>query len=345
MAACVPSVPRVLVVDPDAPDVAAVAEAVRVLRAGGLVALPTETVYGLGARALDVRAVARVFEAKGRPAHHPLIVHVLDEAQARAMAASWPEQASRLARALWPGPLTLVVERAAHVPSAAAGGGDSIALRAPSHPVARAVIAALGEPVAAPSANRYQGLSPTVAQHVIRQLGGAVDLVMDAGECQAGIESTVVDVRGAVAQVLRPGAVTLEALRAVVPGVQSRVERAEANQARASPGMAARHYAPRAPLLLAPSLEEAQRTALDRVAKGQRVGLVVRQGSASPMAERLVDVHRLPDDPTQFARLLYRTLHDLDDAGVDAIVVQAVPANEAWWAVADRLGRAAERKP
>src|SRR5579883_1162410 len=236
--------PRVVPVERDAPAGRAVTEAAEALRAGRLVALPTETVYGLGARAFDERAIALVFAAKGRPTHHPLILHVLDERQARELAARWPDAASRLAGAFWPGPLTLVVDRAAHVPASVAGGGPSIAVRAPAHPVARALIAALGEPIAAPSANRYQGLSPTTAQHVVKQLGDAVDLVLDAGECDAGIESTVVDVRVDPARVLRPGALDLAALRRVLPDVQARVERVEGAQPRLSPGMEARHYAP-----------------------------------------------------------------------------------------------------
>jgi L-threonylcarbamoyladenylate synthase len=336
-----PSMPRVLVVDPGAPDVATIAEAVRVLRAGGLVALPTETVYGLGVRALDERAVEGVFRAKGRPSHHPLIAHVLDEERARDLAASWPEQASRLVRAFWPGPLTIVVGRAPRVPPAMAGGGDSIAIRAPSHPVARAVIGALGEPVAAPSANRYQGLSPTTAQHVVKQLGDAVDLVLDAGPCDTGIESTVIDLRGAVARVLRHGALDTATLRGILPDLESRTEDAREDQPRASPGMAARHYAPRAALLLARTRDEAQRLARGLASNGKRVGLMVRSPPAAASAEVLV--RELPDDPAEYGRALYRTLHDLDDLACDAIVVQGVPSDEAWWAIADRLRRASER--
>jgi L-threonylcarbamoyladenylate synthase len=334
--------PRVVVVDRHAPEEGPVGEAVRLLRAGGLVALPTETVYGLGARALDERAIARIFQAKGRPAHHPLIAHVLDEDQARALAASWPEQASRLANAFWPGPLTLVVDRAAHVPAAVAGGGGSIAVRAPSHRVARAVIAGLGEPVAAPSANRYQGLSPTTAAHVVKQLGEAVDLVLDAGPCDSGIESTVVDVRGAIARVLRPGAVDIVALRACVSDLEACVERSESGQPRVSPGLDTRHYAPRAPLWLASTLEEAERLALAVTSQGRRVGLVVRGPATRTTTSSALLVRELPGNAAQYARLLYGTLHELDDAAVDAIVVQAVPSDDAWAAVADRLHRAAE---
>jgi L-threonylcarbamoyladenylate synthase len=331
---------RVLHVDAGAPDAGIIAEAVRVLRGGGLVAMPTETVYGLAARALDEAAVARIYAAKGRPAHHPLIAHVEGEAQARALAASWPERASLVAKAFWPGPLTVVVDRALDVPAAVAGGGPSIAIRAPAHPVALALLHALGEPVAAPSANRFQGLSPTTAEHVVKQLGDAVDLVLDAGPCEAGIESTVVDLRGARPRVLRPGALDLAALRRVLPDVESPpTKTVRADDARVSPGMEARHYAPRARLLLADTWEEARRIAYGLASTGARVGLVTHEKRTTSVPEKQVLARTLPRDPAQYARLLYRTLHDLDDAGVDVIVVQGVPDDEAWWAVADRLRR------
>ncbi|HEY4016155.1 MAG TPA: L-threonylcarbamoyladenylate synthase [Polyangiaceae bacterium] len=335
--------PRVLVVDPRSPDARVVSEAAAVLRRGRLVALPTETVYGLAARALDPSSVARIFAAKGRPTHHPLIVHVLDEDGARALAASWPARASALAQAFWPGPLTLVVERAPRLDAAVAGGGDSIALRAPSHAVARAVIEALGEPVAAPSANRYQGLSPTTAAHVVKELGAAADLVLDAGPCHAGIESTVVDVRGATARVLRPGAISSAALRAVVPELDAGAAAVASSAPRASPGMGLRHYAPRAQLHLAASVEAARSQSAELAAGGTRVGLVVREASKQTTGGSIV-VRVLPADAEGYARALYGALHELDDAGVGAIVVHEAPAEEAWWAVADRLRRASQRE-
>jgi len=330
---------RVLTVDARAPDAGIIAEAVRVLRGGGLVAMPTETVYGLAARALDEGAVARVYAAKGRPGHHPLIAHVEGEAQARALAASWSERASLVAKAFWPGPLTIVVDRAHDVPAAVAGGGPSIAIRAPAHPVALALLRALDEPVAAPSANRFQGLSPTTADHVVKQLGDAVDLVLDAGPCEAGIESTVVDLRPARPRVLRPGALDLAALRRVLPDVEAPTEIVRGAEARPSPGMEARHYAPRARLLLADTWEEARRIAYGLASTGARVGLVTHEKRTTSVPEKQVIARSLPQEPAQYARLLYRTLHDLDDAGVDVIVVQGVPDDEAWWAVADRLRR------
>jgi L-threonylcarbamoyladenylate synthase len=360
--------PHVVRVDRAAPDPAAVAEAAAVLRRGGLVAFPTETVYGLGARAWDVAALRRIFAVKRRPPEHPLIAHVVDAAQARELAASWPERAARLAAAFWPGPLTLVVDRAEVVPSVLSGGGPSIAVRAPAHPIARALIAALGDPVAAPSANAYQGLSPTLAAHVTKQLGDAVDLLLDGGPCDAGIESTVVDVRGPETRVLRPGALDLASLREIAPDVviAGGGERTVADgRRRASPGMDARHYAPRAPLELAVDWEQAIARAVALAASGARVGLValgapaVAGGaSAAGLEAKGVILVSLPDRARDYARAIYRALHDLDDAGADAIVVQDVPraghasasatsvnATEAWFAVADRLARAAGRVP
>jgi L-threonylcarbamoyladenylate synthase len=328
-----------IAVDPRHPSGDALAEAARVLRAGGLVAFPTETVYGLGALALDERALARVYEAKGRPRHHPLIAHVESEAQARALARSWPETAARLASAFWPGPLTLIVERAAHVPAAVSGGASSIAVRVPSHPVARALLAVLGEPLAAPSANRYQGLSPTTAAHVAKELGDCIDLVLDGGPCDAGIESTVVDVRGGAPRVLRPGAVGLEALTAFAPDLHMIHPDPAAGETRASPGMDARHYAPRALLLLAPTCDEAVTMARSLAEReGRPVGLVVREAGFGEGVPGLVK-KTLPGEASDYARLLFATLHELDDEGVCAIVVQAVPDEPAWWAVADRLAR------
>jgi L-threonylcarbamoyladenylate synthase len=329
-------VTRVVAIASGAPiEPGALEEAVRLLRAGELVAFPTETVYGLGARALDEAAIARVFEATGRPRSHPLIAHVGNEEDARSLAAEWSARASRLAQAFWPGPLTLVVPRAAHVPATLAGGADSIAVRAPSHPIARALIAALGEPIAAPSANRYQSISPTRAEHVVKSLGDRVALVIDGGPCASGIESTVVDVRGAHALVLRPGALSIAALRAVEPGVEAASQSiARQDEVRASPGMDPRHYAPRAVLRLV-SRDQAEAAAA-RAAKGD-VGVIVRNRPLSHLAR----VYVLPDDPVGFAAELYAALHALDDLGVETILVEDVPSDEAWAAVRDRLQRAA----
>ena len=248
----------------------ALAEAVAILRAGGLVAMPTETVYGLAALALDERALARIFEAKGRPTHHPLIVHVVGEAQARRLAASWPERAARLAKAFWPGPL-----HAGRRPCTARPRrrrrGERVrgAPRALAHPVAQALLVAVGEPLAAPSANRYQGVSPTTAAHVVKELGDPSTSVLDAGPCEAGIESTVVDVRSDPPRVFARERSTAAALRGVLHDVES-VSATSAEPTPRIPRHGARHYAPRARLLLADTWEEARRIAYGLAGTGAR---------------------------------------------------------------------------
>jgi L-threonylcarbamoyladenylate synthase len=338
---------EVLSVDATRPDESAIRYAASVLAQGGLVAFPTETVYGLGGAALDAAAVRRIFEAKGRPHHHPLIAHVLGVADAKGLAGAWPNRATVLSDAFWPGPLTLIVDRAPHVPAEVAGGGDSIAVRAPSHPVARALVRAFGGPIAAPSANRYQTLSPTRAEHVLRSLEGRVDLVLDAGACAAGIESTVVDVRGARPRVLRPGALDLDRLRAVDASIEAAVAVARTSDARPSPGMDEKHYAPRAPLELVANAAEAIAALEAAVARGERAALLAHAGveSAVPIAAAKLsaEVVLLPGDPEAYGQRLYAALHLLDTT-VDRIVAVDVPEGAPWWAVRDRLGRARTRK-
>ena len=315
---------RVVTVDARAPEPDIIAEAVRVLRGGGLVAFPPETVYGLGARALDGAAIDRIFVAKGRPRSHPLIAHVEGEAQARTLAREWSERASALARAFWPGPLTVVVPRAPVVPDAVTGGGDSVAVRAPAHPVAQALLAALGEPIVAPSANRYQALSPTRAEHVVRSLGDADVLVLDGGSCSEGIESTVVDVRGSLPAILRLGSVSREQLARVLPDVILADTAVAQGEQRASPGMDARHYAPRAKLHVVADAEHAH----------ERLEALRREGHTVILAT-------LPGRADVAARELYALLHRLDAEGYAHIVIVRPPAGTEWEAIADRLRRAA----
>ncbi|HVJ94399.1 MAG TPA: L-threonylcarbamoyladenylate synthase [Labilithrix sp.] len=332
--------PRVLPIDPVAPDPAVIAEAAAVLREGRLVAFPTETVYGLGARGLHADDVRKIFVAKGRPPGHPLILHVDDEPMARSVASSWTEVASRLANAFWPGPLTIIVPRAGEVPPEVSGGLDSVGIRAPAHPVARALIRAVGEPIAAPSANAHTHVSPTTAAHVVRSLGDRVDLVLDAGPCTFGIESTVVVVTGGAPRVLRPGAVSLEDLRAVLPAVEYAPAHIEGDAARAAPGMAAKHYAPRTRVVLAPRGGEGVAEALASAGHARMAAIVVTEAArraAAACAPLLV----LPDDPELYARGLFAALHTVDAAEVDIVVIEQVPAETKWWAVTDRLARAA----
>jgi L-threonylcarbamoyladenylate synthase len=313
-----------------AADEAAIAEAASLLRAGELVAFPTETVYGLGALALDRAALLKIFVAKGRPPTHPLIAHVRDAAEAAALSSRWDARAQALAERFWPGPLTLVVPRAAGVPAELSGGKPTVALRSPAHPVAQALLARVGQPLAAPSANRYQALSPTTAAHVAHAFGDELALILDGGPCSAGLESTVLDLTVSPPAVLRPGALPLAALRALVPDVVVSDATVDDEAARHSPGQDAIHYAPRAPLRLGSRADAL-------AAIGAALLLRGRGDPARP------DANVLPDDPVAYGRALYATLHALDDAGAAAIFVELPPDDEAWLAVTDRLRRAAAK--
>jgi L-threonylcarbamoyladenylate synthase len=323
--------------------------AVAILRSGRLVAFPTETVYGLGGRALDPQALARIFAAKGRPATHPLIAHVLGQDDARALASEWSEATERLAAAFWPGPLTLVVPRASHVPLELTGGGPSVGLRAPAHPIARALIATLGEPIAAPSANRYQTLSPTTAAHVAASLGDRVELILDGGPCSSGIESTVVDMRGSRPRILRPGAVDFPTLVAALPTLEEfTATTITGDVAHPAPGMDRRHYAPRTPLIISESRDAAITEAQARSGAGERVGLLLVEPADSATLATRVRVRALTADARAYAHDLFAALHELDEGdgrdanALDVILVEPVPGGPAWDAVADRLRRASQ---
>lgn len=319
------------------PDPAGIEQAVALLNAGELVAFPTETVYGLGADAANPAAVARVFAAKGRPAGHPLIVHVSGLAAAREWAASMPETAQRLAETFWPGPLTLVLPKADHVLAAVTGGQQSVALRAPAHPVARALLAAFGRGIAAPSANRYGHISPTRATDVQEELGERVALVLDGGDCAVGLESTIVACLDGRVTLLRPGAVS----RSQVADIVGPVADPDAGAPRV-PGRQRSHYAPRTSLGIADAA--ALCIAVDRALQaGERIA-VLAQGAPLRRSENLV-WRQLPAQPAAYGRLLYATLRQLDRAGASRILVEAVPDTEAWAAIADRLARAAVRGP
>lgn len=311
----------VLEVDDDA-----LSHAARVLRAGGLVAFPTETVYGLGANALDADAIERVFTAKGRPADNPLIVHLASSAQLDRVAATLTPLAEELAARWWPGPLTLVVQAHPDLPRITTGGLDTVAVRVPDHTVAKALLARTDLPVAAPSANRSGRPSPTTAAHVAADLGGAVDVVLDGGACRVGVESTVVDVRGGVPVLLREGSVTREELGAVD---------ARDVELRASPGTRYRHYSPRCAVRIAPA-GEGPRVAAEEAAGGERAGLV----APGPAPDGVVGIAR-PGTAPELAAVLYDALRAAEDAGVDVVVVEAVAEEGIGRAVMDRLRRAA----
>jgi L-threonylcarbamoyladenylate synthase len=329
-----------------APTPDALADAAARLRRGELVAFPTETVYGLGAHALDAEAVARIYAAKGRPAWNPVIVHVAQVADARALVADWPERAERLAAACWPGPLTLVLPRSARVPSIVTAGTETVAVRIPDHPVALALLAASGLPLAAPSANRFTAVSPTTAEHVARGLGERVSLILDGGPCAVGIESTVLDLTAAVPTILRPGGLDADTIARVLgEPVQQRDAGADAaiddTTPRASPGLAARHYAPNAEVWLVPVTDSAAvQTAVTETVRAEaaRVGVIaIDDGLTLSGAHHTI---RLPRRADAFARGLYAALHRLEEDGCTLIVIEAPPPASDWNAVRDRLQRA-----
>jgi L-threonylcarbamoyladenylate synthase len=317
------------------PDPAQIEEAARLLNAGELVAFPTETVYGLGADAANPAAVARIFAAKGRPRSHPVIVHVSNFDAARELAGSVPDAALRLADAFWPGPLTIVLPRSRHVPDAVTGGQSSVALRAPAHPVARALLAAFGRGIAAPSANRYGRISPTRAADVREELGDRVALVLDGGDCAVGIESTIVACLDGRVTLLRPGAVSRSQLADVVGVVAD-----PKDSAPRAPGRQRSHYAPGTPLSIVDAVN-LQQQVQEAVVAEVRVAVLARSVS-SIASDRLV-WRRMPAGPAAYARALYAALRELDAEGAGRILVEAVPTEDSWAAVADRLSRAAAR--
>lgn len=327
-----------------AADAAGIARAAALLRAGATVAFPTETVYGLGARADDDAAVNRIYEAKGRPAQNPLIVHVLDALAGVALAASWPEPAARLALAFWPGPLTLVVpRREGALADAVTAGGDTVALRAPAHPVARELLRVVKLPIAAPSANRSTAVSPTTAAHVFKTLSGRIAAVVDGGSTAHGIESTIVAIGPTQARVLRLGSIPLAELRAVTDVDDPGPLVTAPGEVAPAPGTAAKHYAPRAALHLVPQ-GEVEARAHELRQGGGKVGVLARATLTESPFSRVDGAEPravLADEPASFASSLYAALHWLDDRGCAAIVAEAIPDDPAWAAVADRLRRAA----
>jgi L-threonylcarbamoyladenylate synthase len=288
-----------------------------ILRRGGLVAFPTETVYGLGANALDRAAVLRIYEAKGRPSTSPLIVHVAGFEMVADLAAEWPESAARLAERFWPGSLTLVVSKNAKVPSEVSAGLNTVGVRMPAHPVALELIRRAGVPVAAPSANRFTHISPTTADHVRLGLGDRVDMILDGGAAQVGIESTVLSLAMATPVLLRPGMISAAEIEAVIGPISAAVQ-VTPGEAHASPGMHARHYAPRTPLYL------------------------LYKGQAPPRGRG--KLLQLPPDPDAFAASLYASLHTADTEGWDWIAIQRPPESAEWSAIWDRLRRAASNR-
>jgi len=294
-------------------------EAAEIIRGGGLVAFPTETVYGLGANALDPAAVQKIFEMKGRPETSPLIVHVASVEMAREIVTEWPPMAEELARLWWPGPLTLVLPKKGLIPDNVTAGLPTVGVRMPNHPVAMALIEEADVPIAAPSANRFTGLSPTTADHVRAAFGDAVP-VLEGGPCNVGIESTVVAIDGGRLKLLRPGMIALGEIEQAA---------AQAGEAHPSPGMHEKHYSPRTRLILVRSASELP----------DRTGAYVWRAALGPAARAV----RMPLDAASYAAQLYRVLHQLDTENWPWIAVEMPPDAPDWSAIRDRLTRAAER--
>jgi L-threonylcarbamoyladenylate synthase len=305
-----------------------------VLRAGGLVAFPTETVYGLGADASNAAAVRRIFEVKGRPASHPVIVHLADGVQLANWAREIPEAARKLALEYWPGPLTLILKRARGVSDEVTGGQDTIALRVPAHPVAQQLLARFGGGIAAPSANRHGRVSATTADHVRREFGAAVECVLDGGAARIGIESTIVDLTSGQAALLRPGWITAEEIERALASPL----RAPGADAPRAPGTLAAHYAPQTPLTLV-EVGLTLELAASLARQGKHVAVLARVAER-PLLEGLEWV-AAPRDAAGYAHALYASLRRLDEAGCDAIIVEKPPQEAAWAAINDRLARAA----
>jgi L-threonylcarbamoyladenylate synthase len=320
---------------------AAVLRAAGLLRAGGVVALPTETVYGLAANALDADAVAKIFSIKGRPAHNPVIVHVADLAMAKRCVAAWPANAEKLAGSFWPGPLTLVLPRAETIPDTVTACGGTVGVRWPSHPFIQAVIRECGFPLAAPSANLSNAISPTNAAHVALQLSGKIPLIVDGGAAQVGIESTVLDLASATPRVLRPGMIHAESLAAVIGEGILEPDGASDDPTLRSPGMLKKHYSPKAKLLV---LDWASDDDLRRQianSRSQIMNSCVLAHTRVPSAVGFAGVCVMPREAAAFARALYAELHRCDEEGAEVIIVEALPGHPEWRGIADRLNRAA----
>jgi L-threonylcarbamoyladenylate synthase len=308
----------------------AIEEAVQRLRDGQLVAFPTETVYGLGADASNPQALRRLYQAKGRPTGHPVIVHLAQVEQIEQWAAEVPEAARRLAAALWPGPLTLILRRAASVSDQVTGGQDTVGLRIPSHPVARRLLSAFGSGVAAPSANKFGRLSPTSAADVAEDFAEEVSVILDGGSCDVGIESTIVDFSSGSPRVLRPGMITAEQIAALVGPLSGSTPGGPR-----APGTLPAHYAPRTPCRLVPPHDlKGELTALTEA--GKRVCVLSFQESADKASGWIV----ASAEPARYAHDLYRSLRRLDRQGADIILIEKVPDDQQWSGIADRLKRA-----
>ena len=319
---------------------AAVARAVELLRAGEVVALPTETVYGLAANALDAKAVAKIFQIKGRPEHNPIIVHVVGNEMAKACVKDFSALAENFSKSFWPGPLTLVLPRAKTIPNSVTAGGETVGVRWPSHPIMQAVIRECGFPLAAPSANLSNQISPTNAAHVRAQLDGKIPLIVDGGQSQVGIESTVLDLTVSPPKVLRPGMIHAESLAAVAGNLQPSTFNLQPSTLR-SPGMLAKHYSPKAKLVVLNWGDDSELVSQLSTFNFQLSTTHVIAHTKVPAGFPPENVSVIPHDAEAFARALYGELHRCDAAGAEFIVVEAPPETPEWAGIVDRLRRAA----
>lgn len=317
-------------------DEAAIQYAANLLRQGNLVAFPTETVYGLGADALNPLAVKQIFAAKGRPANHPLIVHIASVYALQDWAVEVPDEAYQLAAQFWPGPLAMILNKPPHIPDEVTGGQNTVGLRVPNHPIALKLLHCFGGGIAAPSANRFCRISPTQAQHVAEELGDTVELILDGGACQVGVESTIVDLTGQQPRLLRPGQISVTALEAVLQTKLLTVLSHETNPP-VAPGMMAVHYAPKTPAFLCSS-SDLDTLAETWIRQGKRVGQLLFESSI--ITSQKHDTLHLPAQAEGYAQGLYAALRTLDNWQLEVILIEQPPSTLAWQAVNDRLKKA-----
>jgi L-threonylcarbamoyladenylate synthase len=346
---------KVIAVDHIHPQKAIIEQAARLLQDGQMVVLPTETVYGLGADALQPAAVEGIFAAKERPYSDPLIVHIADEAGLAQITTPMPASAKLLAQAFWPGPMTLILPASKHVPSLITAGLATVAVRMPRHPVALALIRALRSPIAAPSANRFMHISPTTAQHALADLEGRVPLILDGGPCEVGIESTILDVSVDPPIILRPGGVSLEMLRSVLPTVRPPAKRTmtsetapHSHEAQKAPGQLQKHYAPTVPTILYKGCDDHIRAAMidevqRRQAMDQQAGVLLAEEDLSFFKDSGARLYALGSlkEPERIAARLFAGLHALEEAGVDVILSRSFAETGIGLAISDRLLKAA----
>ncbi|MAU13199.1 MAG: threonylcarbamoyl-AMP synthase [Anaerolineaceae bacterium] len=334
-------------IDTDSGSPETIALAGDIIRQGGLVAFPTETVYGLGANAFDEAAINRIFEAKQRPANDPIIVHIAIPENIFAVARDVPDVAATLAQIFWPGPLTLILKKNDAIPGNVTANRDTVAVRIPNHPVALSLLRTAGVPIGAPSANRFSRPSPTRAEHVLNDLAGSVDVVLDSGNTPIGVESTIIDLTSPRPRLLRPGGTSLEALREHLPDIDYQPQYIADNQSAPAPGSLLKHYAPQAAVTLyegerRATIARMHEVASEQIAKGQKVGLLLSDADIGHFEDLHVEIATLGDSESTSAARLYQALRELDTTGADVILARAPRSTGLGLAIRDRLIRAAE---